>query len=768
MAERTVSKIVGLDALPRESRELFEEVIVHASLKAIITGAVLSGPYVRALLLAHSETSLLRVSPVLSAEQRAALLSILERAAIPYSSWGEMKGRVWARRKFYDRTFEEVEPVRRTVGLAKTRELAATLLRLHEGGGAHGHIAWSNLVQDEGALRFVDPGWAWLSGEGHGVLPPEYQAGASPQPATDGYAFAKLLPQLLGAEMDLAIQNGLLAFETVDPRKRPSFQQLMTLLGAEVPAAPSPITSRGGGILLGQTGSAPRGRVIEPTVQPPQPTAAAPVEDATVHARSVAAETTVIQPQVVNPVDKIPLDSGAGPTSSRGWPRPLGLLVLVLIACLATIFWYQSRNVPTTADSELVNFWSGSAGSGHRYVAELAVAGDEHARKLILQEATSGDPRPFLRVRILRVSFHPLWAKQLGPIDTRVAFALGLAPLVPVQAEALPPIEDLHPGVQLAMVADLPLETSSPILSRVKVSRLATLPGVIGQTFGALQGLSVTDISNPVARSLAKIVTEEHSHEVLMAFLAPLPEGGASAEHRLRLLLGVAAGSRPLLSALIVAMPNVKGDLGLRSRWFADSEVKWDDVAAEVVLGLIAGIHPRLPLAFEQEADLLGYPEAGVRSAAAEQLLKSARSESERAVVRVISQQPGTLSRFQVVSLLTGLRLSGDHAYSFLVSWFETTPDPPTVARLLAERGVTKELDPFAVEAARYLKNQQWNLPAEELRRLSLHPEALVRALVYSRLDPMDEKHRSILNDMLRVEPNAKIRAQLEQKLKIQ
>lgn len=756
MSERVQPKVVGFDAIPREARELFEEVILHGGLRAIITGALVSGTSMRALLLAQSETSLLRVSGILAAEGRAVLLNALKSSVTPGMTFGELKGRVWMRRRYYDRTFSDTEPHRRAVGLEQARQILRQLAALHRAGAVHGHFGLSNIAREGNELCIVDAMWSAMSGESHPDLAPESVSGVLPSPAADAFAAAGILPQLLGSEMSEAIQRGLEPFRQADPALRPSFEALRALLGDVSINSGAQRTTNG---ILGSTGAAPRGRLIEPTsyVHGKQP----PLDTGTADSREAPAANPPPIVPASNPLVKaIPRP----PEAASPW-RSLLIILFLMGAVVAGALWLRRPVDVATPERELLSLWAGENSSGQRFVAEAALNGDAQARQLVFEEARAKEPRPIVRKRMLLISFDPLWAKQLGPIDERAAFALGLAALLPVDPTTLPKIEDLHPGVQLAMAADLPLDAKMEVFNEIKVARLATLPGSVGQAFAALQSFKVVDLANPIARSLAKLMAGELTEEATVTYLSTPPES-PTAEERLRIALGAAPRNRLLLNALTVALPNVGGKLAERARWFVGSEVAWEKVEPEVILGLVAGIHPRLQLAVEQEADLLNFPDPRVRKVAAEQLLAGARSESEKAVVNILSNENHALTRFQTVSLLTGLRLSGDQAYSFLVSWFETTPDAPTVARLLAGRGVTKELDPFAVEAARYLKNHDWHLGPEQMRQLSLHPEALVRALVYSRLSPEDSAERAILNDMLRVEPNAKIRAQLELKLK--
>src|SRR5690606_35234836 len=126
--------------------------------------------------------------------------------------------------------------------------------------------------------------------------------------------------------------------------------------------------------------------------------------------------------------------------------------------------------------------------------------------------------------------------------------------------------------------------------------------------------------------------------------------------------------------------------------------------------------------------------------------------------VAVLSAPGASVSREQVVLLLLALKSEGEQQYPFLAKWFETEPDPILVFRLLLSRSKISGLDPFSVEAARYLKDARLQPTADELQVLALHPEPLARTLEYQYLDGAQPEHREILEAMIQVEPNARVR----------
>ncbi|RIL09120.1 MAG: hypothetical protein DCC75_07300 [Proteobacteria bacterium] len=206
--------------------------------------------------------------------------------------------------------------------------------------------------------------------------------------------------------------------------------------------------------------------------------------------------------------------------------------------------------------------------------------------------------------------------------------------------------------------------------------------------------------------------------------------------------------------------------LSKRIQWFESEKVAgWDSVGKGEKLFLAAGFLPPSQLSEEQLSDLLMFPSAAVRRESQKLLTKKLGSKEYSHTLKFLGSEKNRLTRFQTVSLVAALRLKSENAMSFVSKWFESKPDPQAVFDLLIARSSLPRSDHFNLQAARYLSDKAWSATVEDLRTLSTHPEALARALAYSRLDPTDPQEKAILQGAAAKEPSERIRQELLRKL---
>ncbi|MCB0355314.1 MAG: hypothetical protein KDD64_17400, partial [Bdellovibrionales bacterium] len=274
-----------------------------------------------------------------------------------------------------------------------------------------------------------------------------------------------------------------------------------------------------------------------------------------------------------------------------------------------------------------------------------------------------------------------------------------------------------------------------------------------------------------IVRAVAHFLFENPSPASLAYLFAWLEGGKGEPEVRAQVVSKALALSKTDMStALHVLLPQLPGAVGDGLRWFSTGPTSesWRSVALEKLLELL--LHPESVswLQFEQAADLLRFPQAPVREKGIQRLkveLHDTRSTQE--LIDVLSTPSTQVKREQVVLLLLALESKGEAQYSFLAKWFETDPDPSLVFALLLSRRSIEGLDPFSVEAARYLIDKHLAPTVEQLEALASHPEALARALGYQYLDASVPAHRRILEAMIQVEPSSRVRDRLRQKLEL-
>jgi hypothetical protein len=174
--------------------------------------------------------------------------------------------------------------------------------------------------------------------------------------------------------------------------------------------------------------------------------------------------------------------------------------------------------------------------------------------------------------------------------------------------------------------------------------------------------------------------------------------------------------------------------------------------------------NPPNSLNVEQWADLLSFPENGIRRAAAvalsERFLKS-----EAQIVTLIASTDLGLTRSQVSILVSALSLPPAERDTLLSRWFELKPSPDAIKAILLVRGNALANDSLNLEAARALNSANVPFSDAELRRLTQYAEPLARALAYSRLAVDNAEQRKILEESAQQERDQKLRNGLLERL---
>lgn len=772
-------RIVNAEALSAEER-----LVVERCLKMVAGGrplgvlvGIMRGPCgwdLRPLLLESASSSgalvLLRFSdPALALErekfdglQRCQSLALSLKGRGGILAWGEADGQLWIKRKFYQQTLAEIysgaRPPSSIVSPVQVVQRLISLLRVwHSSQIFHGHVSMENVALDGQQPVLLDAGFGAyrsreaLPGEG---LAPEVSRAQSVSAASDIYGLGLVLRALLGGELSREHLSMIEAMLHAEPASRPTLGEVEKSF---FPQAPS---SRKQEVAASVSSSAIKsGRVLGAGQSKP-------VHEGLLKSDRPSGDGQ--RPAVLSASDSAP--AGLKPARPPASPQRRWLFFLLgLVACAGVLYYYGALNFYPSAAIRQARFaekWRSEQAAGMLDVARAAVEeGDEAARAVIIEDALQGHNRQQVQDSLLRTAFNPKWADELNASDRKVALALALKKLLPVQGNRLPPLPGMHAGVVLAAVGDLSLELSAGQFSDIPIAKLAKLPVPFGWAFGELERQEIPDMGAPPAQALCHILAGNLSEEVFETYL-----GKDSSEPVVlgRLLIVLPFVELfPEIQEYLYAQLAKRGDVfSRRIEWFeAEKVAEWAKVSKSDKLILATGSLQSLALSFEQYCDLLKFPGAAVRREAEKALAGALPAKKIGGALSFLASDRNQLTRYQVVSLLSALRLEGESAYSFVARWFDTKPDPQSVMGILLERRAVPKLDPFNVEASRYLTTQQWQLALSDLELLAGHEEALARALAYSRLNPAVPEEARILKTAALREPSDKIRAELLRKL---
>lgn len=780
---------------------------------------------IKPLLLDHGVVKLLRFSdPQLHLDQErfeeCAELLLRSRQVTGGSARienGVSGGQLWQRRCFYQRTLAEFDrPHEENLG-AHPRDFALELLRsaarAKNAGIVHGHLCRRNIVIEAGVPILVDYGfrsWSFDLIVRSSEAAPELRRGERGDAGADVYGLGRVLQTLLADLLTDEERKLVAAMQDPNAYRRPPLDAVIDILfpgaaahGVLVPPAGmlQPRTLKLGKVLgtdLEVAAPEPREdakaekdepeRSVEETLQWLKGTAL--IKGDVVQKIRDSMGTDAAADACVTEADKkSPERSSATtqPAAEEARARPAGkkrhraarrkqeeqpqsawtlLLALVIIAVAVIgirrgFFEEQPAKEPRLIPYE--QYWTSNMPSKMREVAAAAaLEGDEKAELVIVEDALSGSQRPHVRAELLRIAFNARWEHELRPVDREVALKLALVELLRGGVRGLPPLDDVHPAVLLAVLANTEPDAEVPSLGRIPLQRLVSLPQPFGKAFQDLTALGVTSAADPAARSLARILLSEQSARVTQHFLRS-GDDARLARGKLALLLRLNQPPAEVVWEAIKTDP--AGALRESAGWFdGGTLVNWHDVPARQKALLMSGSLPEEQLRPEHYDDLLRFPVIELRPAVERKLLELYPPEN-RFTLQVLADQRNALTRDQTIALLTTLLTEKKLQYQLLDRWFGMKPDTGTVLEIVVARRSIQPDDPFSVRAAGYLKARDWSASLPDLKKLIVHQEALVRALAYAKLDAQDPKQALILQYGAAREPLENLRRQIRNKL---
>jgi hypothetical protein len=411
--------------------------------------------------------------------------------------------------------------------------------------------------------------------------------------------------------------------------------------------------------------------------------------------------------------------------------------------------------------------WASRERSRMSVVARAAVLrGEPAAISAIMNDISTGENIDSVRGRFLRIAFNEDWKNELSSKDIQVALALGLQRFIPRDAVSVPPLESLHPGVLLAILAETDPSSVGKELTAVKLSVFQSLPEPFRSLFAALQASGVKSIEDGRAIGVAAIATGDFS---LRAIGAVFPESLEAPKAKLQLgALFPLLTANPSLAATVGSLLAKRPDaLGEAIRWFSGNSIAdWSKLSWSEKLMLIIGDSAPV-LSYTQWSDLLSSPLLGVRQKAASFLKRQLDDlgYDESGLLEVLRAGKSSLNREQVIALLSLLRVDAKSRLPFISAWLQMKPPADFVVLALVARSHVSDKDALNVEAARYVREKNWKVSLDVLTLLARHPEPLARMVAYAKLSPTDSRMRKLLQKRVQVEDNGSCKKFLETKL---
>lgn len=657
---------------------------------------------------------------------------------------------LWVNRPFEDQLLVPQQHSLRALCAA----LLPLVVQLHDQGLVHGHLRASNIaISASGTWELVDIGVFDETYRSRDDIAPEIRAGGWPTTESDLFGLSLVLRAAADFSPDSPLGAIVVRMGDREPVRRPSWEEILEVSGISVwrPLHRQASQISGGRMITRNSAR------IETHAPPP----------------SVVPQPSEAQGEREAPRRRQPLGrNDAWRAFSRNFltPRALATALGAIVALGALIWWRQEPSHEGESPLHLASMWRSDEPMLQAEVMRAAIAGDRRARELVTAAATRGQIKEPIRARLLRGAFQPAWSRSLADQDARAALSLAAAPLLSVDLANLPPLSELHPGVLFGILADLPLVAGRSALNNLPLIRLFTLPSPFGEAFVRLSAVLPTREETPLdhlaARVLARVLLGESPPDTFAALLNE--QASDELASGMVLVLAPVLQTDEQRAALLNQLVRAPGPTGERARWFTEqSVVDWAATPLERKLELLSGTLAS-GLSFDQIADLLSFPLPSMRRAALERLttmVPAGEGEPLFAAAQVLATTVHPLRRGQVVALLRALHLKDQNAYPLLTAWFQTEPDPKTVVTLLANHPSQSGLDPFSVEAARYLKDRDWELPLPLIGALLSNPEPLVRAVVYAKMNLRDPAQRALAEEAKEIERDERLKRELARRL---
>lgn len=586
----------------------------------------------------------------------------------------------------------------------------------------HGHISPANLAEIDGELVLLDPRLGALHHSRDEHLAPEVLSSEVLRPSADLFGLGSVLREILGDDPTHHQREMIDRLLLPSPRQRPTIEDVEVEFVRSLPAQSRNKIGVGKFVKKGGVAKGPA-----PTERAPEPPS--------------------VSPRATTKVVVITLAAVAG-------------LGIVTKSRFPAVYHDVFGNIPLLVaqkDSELELAWASNDKARMRSVVEAAIVErNPAAENAIIADTLRGENRPGVSSNLLRVALSDLWIAQLSNTDKRAALTLSAASIFPEGIPYLPPLSQLHPAVILAIAGQSQAHNPSAQLKEIPIDRLCQLPEPVGGLFSQLKAGGTTSVGAPEAIALAGIVSGNPPLATLEAYCgsdAPV----AVTLARISIILPLLSANQPMADNLLAILRDRGGELGGVLGWFdIDSLGMWSKVKSADKMRLILGDLPEKGLEVQHYSDLLTFPLADIRAKSASFLRKGSLKNETDQLLLVLSGEQNRLSREQTVAIIAALNLDVSKRAPYVPLVFDAKPSPDIVLLVLLARSNKDSTDLFNLEAARYLRKNQWTATTEMLQLLVHHPEPLARSLGYARLSTRDPAQKKILQQRLseELDPN--------------
>ncbi len=437
------------------------------------------------------------------------------------------------------------------------------------------------------------------------------------------------------------------------------------------------------------------------------------------------------------------------------------MAILGLILALGYYF-FSSKSDGRPIAVNYKQFWQSAVPSKMAKVAEDAVDySDENAELVILEDIFSGNKRQKVNSELIIKVFNPEWENEISLDDRKQLLSLALHKLMDRDPPKIK-YNEVHPGALFGLLSSASLGELESRGQEISVLSLTKLPGIKGKVFSGIVKLGVKDFSEISTHAVVKILSGDYSLRSIQAFIGEIKDPVSSLS-KLGLFIGHKDLPESFFAQSIELLKSGDESLDILFNWFTQNEsIDWGKITSRVKLALASGGFDKT-LSFEYILDLVTFPISSTKNTALNEVRKQFKNTDEP-TLNFLASNLNKFTRSQTVFLLRALRVN---EHSLIDNWFESSPAPQEVVKLLIVRSNLTSPDAYSIDAARYLINKPWEASPTELEILAQNPDSLVRSLVYSKLDASDPISKSLIKKMIKFEPDPRLRKELKFKLDI-
>jgi len=580
----------------------------------------------------------------------------------------------------------------------------------------HGHISPSNIAEAEGQLVLLDPRLGSLHHSNDSYLAPESVSGEEPKSSVDLFGLGCVIDEIMGDDATHQQRQVIDRLRLPSPRQRPAIDEVEREFIRSLPA----------------------------------------------QSRDNLRVGRLINKQKRESSDE-PATSGGSRSAQTRQPREMSTLTryatIGLITLAISVFVVKNRAPRTyfdlfgsfpllvsqhNQDYELA--WASNEKAQMKAVSRAAVLDhDPAAQNTIIEDTLGGENRQGVNGQLIRVALNKSWAEDLSSTDKLAAITLGVQQILPDGIKELPPIENLHPGVILAIAGQTQPTKANKDLRALAIDRLIELPAPVGKVFEQLKATGTKSLGDPETIALAGMVSGNPPAATVDAYIGS-DTSTPLALSRLAIVVPLLAANEGMATQLLGTLRDRGGELGQVLSWFdIDALGLWGKAKNSDKLVLLLAELPATPLTLQHYSDLLTFPLAPVRVQSAKKIAAGLVKGEPEQLFMVLAGEQNRLTRDQTVALLSALSLDPAKRIPFIASWFELKPSSDMVVLVLLARSNKDPSDLFNLEAARYLRKAQWNASTEMLQIMARHQEPLARSLAYAKLSTRDPAQKAIL-----------------------